>query len=563
MRNRSIPTRPFLVLLALIWSWPLWAQSEGTPAAAPFVDHVRVAVVELEVFVTDKKGNPIEDLKASDFEVYEDGRPVALSHFRPPQAPPAPAQAQPKPRLTIPGSEEEAALEEAAERAAANDPHYLVVYIDNLNIKPFERNRVFRSLRSFLGREVQPNRKIALVSYTRSLKERVPFTNDPSVISRGLLELERETALGNTREAERNDTLRQIEEADSASFAISQARLYAGSYHNDTMFTIDALRETVDSLAGLPGRKALLYVSGGVPEVPGEELFYAIQDKFKDSSTLMEAREFDAGRRFQELGHLANTNGVTFYTLDAAGLRAPSAASASRNVISSAAQLDSHHIHNLQAPLIQLARDTGGRSIINTNDPTDQLLEARRDFDSFYSLAYQPSHAGDGRYHRIEVKVQRKGTRVRHRRGYRGRSLEQRMSDATMAALLFREYQNPMQLEVTVGEIRRSDDQYLVPITLRVPIDDVVFLERGPLQEASLEVFFSALDAEGGMSPVQQARVPLQIESARMEEAAGKRFGYEFNLTMRGGSHRVAIGLYDNLGGGESYVIGDVEVAVR
>ncbi|MBZ0113959.1 MAG: VWA domain-containing protein [Thermoanaerobaculia bacterium] len=531
---------------------------EGT-----FIDHVSVEVVDLEVFVTDRKGNPILDLEASDFEVLEDGRPVSLSHFAAPETPVADGtEAAGTPRPSLDPSQGPL-MEFGSAAEAVENPLYIVVYIDNLNIKPFDRNRVFRSLRTFLGRQVDPGRKIMLVTYTRSLKERVPFTSDPSLISRGLLEIEGESALGNQRESERNEAIRAIEESDSVTFARSQARLYASSYHNDTMFTIDAMREMVDSLAGLPGRKAFLYVSGGIPQVPGEDLYFAVQEKYSETSSLMDAREFDAGRRFSELAHLANTNGVTFYTIDAAGLRAPGSASVTRGVVSSSPLLDSHEIHNLQTPLLQLADQTGGQAIINTNDPTEQLQRVQADFDQYYSLAYQPAHAGDGRYHQIEVKVNRKGTRVRHRTGYRSRSLQQRMSDSTRAALLFREYSNQMDLQVSVGEIRATGDRFTVPITVRIPINDLVFLERGEVQEASIEVFFSALDIEGSMSPVQHVRIPITIESDRMAEAADKRFGYEFSLLMRGGDHRIAIGLHDNLGGEESFVIGQLEVMAR
>jgi hypothetical protein len=120
-----------------------------------------------------------------------------------------------------------------------------------------------------------------------------------------------------------------------------------------------------------------------------------------------------------------------------------------------------------------------------------------------------------------------------------------------------------MDLQVSVGEIRPTEDRFTVPITVRIPIDDLVFLERGKVHEASIEVFFSALDTEGAMSPVQHVRLPITIDSDRIAEAAGKRFGYEFPLLMRGGDHRVAIGLHDNLGGEESFVIGQLEVTAR
>ena len=73
-------------------------------------------------------------------------------------------------------------------------------------------------------------------------------------------------------------------------------------------------------MAGLPGRKALLYVSDGLPMVPGEDMYYALNQKFQNSSSITLSREFDSSRRFQELANVAATNQVVLYTIDAAGL---------------------------------------------------------------------------------------------------------------------------------------------------------------------------------------------------------------------------------------------------
>src|SRR5436309_10532217 len=51
------------------------------PAGESFKESIEVSVVNLDVYVTDKKGQPVTGLKKEDFQVLEDGRPVEISNF--------------------------------------------------------------------------------------------------------------------------------------------------------------------------------------------------------------------------------------------------------------------------------------------------------------------------------------------------------------------------------------------------------------------------------------------------------------------------------------------------
>jgi VWFA-related protein len=541
------------------------AVGDAAAKEGAFYESVNVDIINVEVFVTDKKGEPIRGLKQEDFQIFEDGHPVAISNFysvddsgKPRTAallpPPVPGAARP------PGVEEPPPVPEEQRL-------YLIVYVDNFNIKPFNRNRVFRRIREFLDYNVGVDDRVMLVTYNRSFKERVSFTSDSALVNSALFEIEKETGYNVTREGERNEMLRDIEEAEAAQEVIGRIRAYAGSYFNDTMVSIDAIKELVASLGGLPGRKAILYVSDGLPMVVAEDMFQALNEKFRESSSLMEAREFDASRRFQELSAQANANRVTFYTIDAGGLRTLSASSVERQTAGQpgvSTFIDSQNIYNMQAPLLMLAEDTGGKAIINTNDVGQQLTAVAHDLRTYYSLGYQPAKSGDGRYHRIEVKVKGgrdRALRVRHRTGYRDKPIEQRMNDGTMASLLFGELGNPMGLGIEFGTPNfRDDGNALVPVHLSIPLDKVTLIPQGSNQEAHLRAFIGVLDEEGGTAPVQVAPITIQIPAADVERARTQGWGYELTLLMRRGRQKVAVGLRDDLGGTSSFVSGGILV---
>ncbi len=535
------------------------AEHEGA-----FFESLNVDVINVEVFVTDKNGNPVKGLRQEDFQVFEDGHPVAITNFYSvDEAGPRPALPRTLPPVPSGPIPEAVKLPELPEEQRL----YLVVYIDNFNIKPFNRNRVFRRLREFLDNNVGEDDRVMLVTYNRSFKQRVPFTSDPALVNSALFEIEKETGFGVHRDSDRNDALQQVEDADNAQQVVPAVRAYAGSLYNDTQVSIDAIKGLVDSLGGLPGRKAIVYVSEGLPMVAAEDLFQALNEKFHDSSLLLEARDYDCSRRFEELAAQANANRVTFYTIDAGGLRTLSAASAERQTAGQpgmSAFIDSQNIYNLQSPLLKLAEDTGGKAIINTNDVGPQLSVVAHDLRTYYSLGYQPAHVGDGRYHRIEVKVKGgkdRSLRVRNRTGYRDKPIEQRMNDATLANLLFGELGNPLGITLEFGSPNmREDGNALVPIHLRIPLDKITLVPQAANQEAHLRAFIGVLDEEGGMAPVQVAPITIQIPTADLEAARSKGWGYDVTLLMRQGRQKVAVGVRDDLGGVSSFVSGGIVV---
>ena len=69
--------RSSLALLTLVAVQGLLAQE----APSAFFETLEVRVVNVEVYVTDRRGEPVEGLTAEDFTLKEDGRKVGLSHF--------------------------------------------------------------------------------------------------------------------------------------------------------------------------------------------------------------------------------------------------------------------------------------------------------------------------------------------------------------------------------------------------------------------------------------------------------------------------------------------------
>ena len=578
----SSPTAKSLLLLAALL--PLAAVGAGGTAARPqdeapaageaapepgeaFVDTVDVNVVNVEVYVTDKQGNRVTGLTRDEFEIYEDRHRVEITNFYAVEdglpvrefaalaaaaEPPAPIAA-PAPAAPAAGGRPAPPEEQRLN---------LIVYIDNYNLRPFNRNRVLRELRVFLGEQVRVGDRVMLVSYERSLKIRRPFSTDPQSVASALVELERETGFAASRDGDRRQVMDRIQNARSPSEAVVWARGYAEEVQNDLRFTVDALKEIVNWLSGLPGRKAILYVSDGLPMVPAQELFHAVDALHGAASgAITESLGYDSSRAFQELAAQANANRVTFYTIDAAGLRVDSSIDV-ENKTAQPISISSIDTHNLQAPLRYVADVTGGVAILNRNKVLPALAQVATDFETYYSLGYPAPEGGRGRYHKVEVKIPgRRGLTVRHREGYRDKTVEARMSDGTMTALRFEIARNPIAARIEFGPADRRDGRnYVVPVEVRIPIANLVLIPRAETHEARLRLFIAARDEAGDSSPVQQVTVPVSIPSAEIESARGEDYVYRIELLMRGGPHLVAVGVRDELASSESFVTRSVAV---
>lgn len=531
------------------------AQEESQPAGA-FVETVDVSVVNVDVYVTDRQGNPVTGLTRGDFELRVDGKPESITNFyavtgdigtasshdeTPVEPQPKPTPQGPPTRPTEP------------EEKPESQRLWMVIYVDNTNLDPLNRNRVFRQLREFLNDTVDPTDQIMVISYERTLHLRQPFTSDPQAVARTLLELETVSGRSSAGAGDREEMLRAIDDAESSVEVGTRIRMHAESIRNDMQFTIDALSETVRSLAGLPGRKAVVYLSNGIPMTPGSDLFYAQQQKFNDGAALAREVEFNLSRRFEELTNLANANRVGFYTLDAAGLEVGAGMDAEYRGRSVSADWHSSvlaaHQANMDDPLRYMAQRTGGMAILNTNDVRPGLQKVAAGFDSYYSLGFSRNMTVDGRYHKIKVRVKQKGLTVRHREGFREKNAETRMEETVEAALRFGRERNPLGVKVSLDVAASVGEgkQQRVPLVVRIPLRELLLVPQGNRHIGRVAVYFSALDRDGNVASVQSVQIPIEIPDADLDEALQKVWPVRQELLLRPGRQTVAVAVRDQL----------------
>ena len=569
-------------------------------APSTFAETIDVRVVNVDVWVTDRDGNPVTGLAADDFEVRENGRPVELSNF-----------------FEFTDGLDAAARERAASARRDGQPSdlnrfipaeppppehrlSLMVYIDNNNLTPTDRNRLLPFLRNFLSVQLSPYDRAMLAVYDRSRFEiAIPFTTEAWRVAEATGEVARVIGSRDRVESQRLDILRELNieyPPPRYNAVLEQIRDFAAMVRSEVDASVVNLENAIQTMAGLPGRKAILYISNGLPMRPAEDLFRAVEERFDDrrgrwraaprqgpfrdvdssdnprsidaANVSLEAFNYDLARRFDELASLANANGVTFHSVAAAGARISGMNTADLRFSNS---IEFTRAANLEEPLLRLADRTGGRAIVNTRNFAGGFDRIASDLQNRYSLGYSPTHIEPGDTHRIKVELtdearRRYGRRlsIRHRDSYVDKPASARMADLTLAALSMGDAANPMGVRVSPvrgpgSEARLENGDIQSRMLVAIPIGPLTLAPAADGHEARVRLWVQVIDEEGRVSEVTEHPVPVLVKEGEIEDARELSWPFAVDVVTAPGPHRVAVGVRDDLAATTSVVTFDLD----
>jgi VWFA-related protein len=549
---------------------------------ATFFEPVQVPLVSIEVVVTDAWGNPVPGLTKDDFEVLEDGQPMEISHFYA-----APGVAAPF---------GEVGVEEVDGSPQAPDQDlYLALYLDDHHIDPELRHATVDHLKEFLQQPLPPGVRAMLVRFDGSLQIRTPFTDDRDELLRSVEELPARAPMTSSLETEL--LLREMQQtaisslfrsaaagAGGPSGGVSQAMInlrqterfvpqihaIARSMHIRNRESLAALEQFVGFLSGVPGRKGVVWMGSGLEARAGETLFRAWEELFPLQArqdmfnATMEAKQYDATGEIGELVRFANAHKVSFYTLSSQAVGATMKVSPQVLNISIAQNPEILDLMTDVEALSLLSDVTGGRRFAGNASLGEQLEQISRELSSYYSLAYSPPSPGDGKYHRIKVKVARDKVQLRHREGYEDSGGRERTGERTLAAAVLGVADNPMGIAVECQqEEARDDGRFLVPVLIRIPVGELVLLPEGANHTAQISMFTAVRDEAGRMSEVHGRQYPVEVPNDELLTAVENDAGFIVGMVMEGGDKRIAVSVRDDRSRIESTAYVDVLVGAH
>lgn len=402
------------------------APQSARPNAAPTEDEevvrINANLVQLDAVVTDKKGQPVPDLRAEDFEVLEDGRPqrvtylsyVAAQPDKNGDTPPAPAPvdkhappAPPAPPVNLTPSQ--------VRRTIA-------LVVDDLGLSFESTVSVREALKKFVNTQMQPGDLVAIIRTSAGVGALQQFTGDRRQLL-AAIERVRWYPTGRGGVSAFAPLAGAPLDGGGGPRAAAQAQTQTDAdteldnFREDVFAagTLGAINYVVRGMRALPGRKSVLLLSDGITlfnkEGRNERVFTAIQ----------------------QLIDLANRAAVVIYTMDARGLQTLSLTAADDTTNMSAADvrqaLDNRSLDffNSQDGLNYLAQQTGGLFIHNTNDLAAGVRRILADERSYYLLSYRPDEqtfdrrTGHIHFNKLTIKIKnRPELVVRYRKGFYG-----------------------------------------------------------------------------------------------------------------------------------------------
>lgn len=344
-------------------------------------------LVQVSVVVRDRRNRPVADLDRSAFEVFEDGRPQPIAFFVP---------ARPTGSVKDP----------AAVAPTTAEPHFtnripspstggvVAIIFDQLNSSPSQQTRARDHLLKYL-RTLRPGDRVALyVLGQDGLQVLYDFTTDAEMLVRALDSVTTGSAMKLGSSAQQFppallDGLSAFALANIANMnaALAQAR---------TEMTLENLEHVASHLAGVPGRKNVVWLSAGFPFIIGRSTPAGAYNDIQADQTRRATRAL-------------NTSDVALYPVDVRGLLAGRGA----------AVPTLNAVHTPIEGLRAAAEWTGGRLFYNTNGLDEAMARAVDDSRSTYVLGYYPTNPDwNGQFRDIKVKVDRDDVEVRHRPGY-------------------------------------------------------------------------------------------------------------------------------------------------
>jgi VWFA-related protein len=413
------------------------------------------------------------------------------------------------------------------------------VFVDNENLTPQARRPVLAALQQFFKAHVGTGDHVILANYDGGIKVSQPPPGDPAALAAAVGKLMTSAAHGGAGVAERRRLLRQQTDADGAAaggFAggIDNGRndqIVAESAVDSELSSqlgvqrgragLAALADFITSLAGLPGRKTLLVVSGPFEVENGEPLL-------------------------NRLAEHANTNRVTVYILGAvegAGAGAVTAASAAGDNPFAATDALTGALHSV-------ADRTGGLTAANLGNPETFLETVRQDAATYYSLGFTPGHKRDGKVHKLAVKVRARGDlALRYRETYEDRSGDQRTAAETLSALLLGVAENPLGVEISLEPAKPgAKGLSTLPVVVHVPLNKLVLIPQERFHEGKLTLFVATRDERGRISNLKRLAAPVHIGNDKLMTALGQSVAYRVEIPVRPGEETVAVGVRDEVG---------------
>ena len=479
-----------LLIMALFVPAGFTQQSQPTPInpksappspAAPARDQsergrIRVAVnlVLIDARVTDRNGKLIRDLKPEQFTILENDKLQKVSsveYFDTSEYDAAPPTSRKALTVKLSGLKPPDEVRQELQKR-----RLIVLFYDLTSLQPDQLLRAVDSGQQYIKEQMSPADLVAVVTFGNQLRVLASFTNNRDALLRAIQAIR----------VGKDSELADLADAAPVSGEVDAPENTGSAFTPDetefNIFNTDRKLMAVESLAQLireiPGKKSVIHFTGGISQT-GEE----------NRSQLLATAD------------AANRSNMSIYTVDARGLFATipggdASIGAAQEIAlfnGSAVLKQTQMRHVSRDTLVTLALDTGGKPFFDRGDFREVYQLVEQEGTGYYLLGYYSADAKqDGRWRRVQVKVNVPGAHVQFRQGYyadrdiqsaTAQDRQQQLSDAMRSE--FPRVDLPLVLSTSF--FRLGDKEYFVPLDAKLDSSAVEWAEKRGKHEAQFE----------------------------------------------------------------------------
>ncbi len=506
------------------------------PKPEPVKVDLEVRVLNLRVTVQDRKGQFVQGLNPEDFQLKLQGReiPVRLFHeVRDGQALFPPVVEGEGARPAAGTNKETAPAPPAAGEPVGSEPIHYVFFFDNLHMDPGNRPRVVNRLNEFVDEMFGGGDKGLVVNFEQGFNLETRFTSNPNVLKDSLKRASMQAAFPGGLAAEGPTGVYSGPFAEMGDRTLGEKSYYA-------KLTCDALGTLSTFLAGVPGRKVIVFLSEELPVEMGSGLQFGDDRGGANHQSLGAFNEKEA--LFATVRQL-NAAEIPVFALDARGLGA-----------------DTRLTSVSSGGVNYLARETGGKAYVGSSGYLAALKEIRASLNNYYSVGirtdgWQP----DSDYQIVLDLPEKKGLSVSYQRAMSVSGPDTRMAQETLLLHFDRRLErNPLEAvaEVVAAERVVLDSGQVTRLTLAVslPQNKLGLVERSAGGfSGELTIFIAARSPDLSYIPSHTIKREIFIPAEEIDPLA--IYSYGARLVFPAADYVVAIGIRDTITSESSLIV--------
>ena len=535
-RKWKIPQAVLVACLAGAWAQqtppkaPAATPAEGTPKF-----QANAQLVIETVTVTDKNGKPIEGLTAKDFNITEDGvvqdirfceAQKMLDTDTPAMPVPTPVAADDRPadKPKLPGVTNIEISPEKPGDIRYKDRRLIALYFDMGAMPVPDQLRSQAAAIKFLRSQMQPADLVAVFSFSDRLHVLQDFTDDRVKVATVIEKL----FIG---EDQGFDQTASDDSASDVGSAFGEDDSEFNIFSTDRQMA--ALQTAVKMLGQLNEKKVLVYFASG-----------------------LNLNGVDNQAMLQSTTNAAIRANVTFYTVDARGLVASAplgdashGSPGGLGMYSGASALAmTNRFQRSQDTMYALAKDTGGKALLDNNDLSAGVVQAQQSINAYYILGYYSGNAAlDGKFRRIKITLNgHPEAKLDFRQGYWAGKVFSKFTTVDKEtqlhdALMLGDPITELTIQMEVNYFQLNSAEYFVPIALKIPGSELALARRRGADHTLIEFIGEIKDEYNVTVNNVRDKVDIKLTGETAAQLAHQPIQYDTGFTLLPGTYSIKV----------------------